>query len=174
MKWNVAILLCCSVALGQTPSKSDSHLPNALASVLAEVKSRSHLAVLLPSELPAPFAEAKLAVIAPDSKDGYDISLYYETSGGGILFAASFSGNAHPDFRLNEIPNLRKVKLSHGIVGYFREVGCGGSCAPANLWWEEDHVLYQIQLELSSNLPDKEQQRRIIATANSAILADPR
>ena len=167
-------MLWCSVALGQGSPKPALLLPEALASLLAEVKAKSHVAVLLPSELPEPFAEAKDAVIQSDSEDEYAISLYYETSGGGILFAASFSANGRADYGPKDIPNVRKVKLSHGLVGYFREVGCGGSCAPANLWWEEDHVLYQIQLELSPNLADKDQQRKMIATANSAILPGPR
>jgi hypothetical protein len=174
MKWNVAILLCCSVALGQSPSKPALHLPEALASVLAEVKAKSHLEVLLPSELPHPFAEAKYATVESASQNEYGISLYYKLDVGDSGFAASFSADAHPNYGPQDIPNVRKVKLSHGLVGYFREVGCGGSCAPANLWWEEDHVLYSLQLRLRPDLPDKDQQRKMIAVANSAILAGPR
>lgn len=174
MKWNVAILLCCSVALGQSPSKAASHLPEALASVLAEVKAKSPLEVLLPSELPHPFAEAKYATVQSASQNEYGISLYYKLDVGDSGFAASFGAEAHPDYGPQDIPNVRRIKLSHGLVGYFREVGCGGSCAPANLWWEEDHVLYSLQLRLRPDLPDKDQQRKMIAVANSAILAGPR
>ncbi|MGA7858277.1 MAG: hypothetical protein WCA11_10150 [Terracidiphilus sp.] len=174
MKWNVAILLCCSVALGQSSSKAVQHLPEALTSVLAEVKAKSHLEVLLPSELPHPFGEAKYAIVESASQIEYGISLYYKLDVGDSGFAAFFSANGHPGYGPKDIPNVREVKLSHGLVGYFREVSCGGSCAPANLWWEEDHVLYSLQLRLRPDLPDKDQQREMIAVANSAILAGPR
>ncbi len=174
MKWNVAILLCCPVALGQSPPKPALHLPEALATVLAEVKTKSHLAILLPSELPKPFADAKYATVESASENEYGISLYYELGVGDSAFAASFSAESQPGYGPKDIPNVREVKLSHGLVGYFREVSCGGSCAPANIWWEEDHVLYSLQLKLRLDLPDKDQQRKMIAVANSAILAGPR
>jgi hypothetical protein len=174
MKWNVAILLCCSVALVRSQSKPALHLPEALVSVLAEVKAKSQLEVLLPGELPHPFAEAKYAKVQSASQSEYGISLYYKLDVGDSGFAASFSAEAHPDYGPQDIPNVRQVKLSHGLVGYFREVGCGGSCAPANLWWQEDHVLYSLPLRLSPDLPDKDQQRKMVAVANSAILAGPR
>ena len=169
-------MLCCSVALGQSAPKPAQHLhlPEALASVLAEVKAKSHVAVLLPSELPNPFAGAKHGIVESASENEYGISLYYELGVGDSGFAASFGADAHPDYGPEDMPNVRKVKLSHGLVGYFREVSCGGSCAPANLWWEEDHVLYCLQLRLHPDLPDKDQQRQMIAAANSAILAGPR
>jgi hypothetical protein len=93
---------------------------------------------------------------------------------GDAGFAASFMSDAHPDYDPKDIGNVREVKLPHGLVGYFSPVSCGGSCAPANLWWEEDQVLYQIQLKLSSTLAEMDQQRATVAVANSAILAGPR
>jgi hypothetical protein len=172
MTWIVPFLLCC-VALGQTPSTPAQHLPEALASVLAEVKAKSHVGVLLPSELPQPFARAKYATVDAASEDGYAISLYYQLGAGDSGFAAFFSADAHPNYGPKDIPNVRKVKLSHGLIGYFREVSCGGSCAPANLWWEDGHALYSLQLMLRSDLPDRDQQRKMISVANSAILAGP-
>jgi hypothetical protein len=142
--------------------------------VLSEVKANSNLEVLLPSELPHPIGEAKYATVVSDSPNKYGISLYYELDLGDSGFAASFSADAHPDYEPKDIPNVRKVKLSKGFIGYFRAVSCGGSCAPANLWWEEGHVLYSLQLSLRSELPNKDQRRKMIAVANSAILAGPR
>src|SRR5215469_10929774 len=145
-KWSVAILLCCSAALGQSQPKLAAHLPEALASVLVEIKAKSHVDVLLPSELSQPVAEAKHANVDSASEDEYAISLYYELGVGNAGFAASFAAKAHPDYGPKDLPNVEGVKLSDGLIGYFRPVSCGGSCAPANLWWEEDRILYQIQL----------------------------
>ena len=174
MKWGVAFMLCCSVALGQRTPKATGNLPNDLSSALAEVKAKSHVAILLPSELPQLFADAKYAIVESASENGYGISLYYELNAGNSAFAAAFSADSQPNYGPKDIPNVRRVKLSHGLVGYFRQVGCGGSCAPANIWWEENHVLYSLQLRLRPDLSAREQQREMIAIANSAILAGPR
>jgi len=174
MKWGLAFMLCCSVALGQSTPKANGNLPNGLSSALTEVKTKSHVAILLPSELPQPFADAKYATVESASENEYAISLYYKLNAGDSAFAALFSADSQPNYGPKDIPNVREVKLSHGLVGYFREVGCGGSCAPANIWWEEDHVLYSLQLRLRPDLSDQKQQREMIAVANSAILAGPR
>jgi hypothetical protein len=181
MKWSIAILLGASVALAQHPSGAAQSLgahalpvAKALASALSDVKEKSRIAVLLPSELPQPFAKAKHAIVETASEDEYVISLYYELGVGDSGFAASFTANARPKYGPKDIGNVREVKLSRGLVGYFRPVSCGGSCAPANLWWEEHQVLYQIQLKLALALTDAGQQRAMIGTANSAILAGPR
>jgi hypothetical protein len=149
-------------------------LPTALATVLSRVKSGSHLPVLLPSQLPQPVVKARYAVVENASEGEYVISLNYELGIGDSGFAASFEANAHANYGPRDLPNVEEVKLSRGLVGYFRPVSCGGSCAPANLWWEEHRILYQIQLKLPSTLSEKEQRSKIIATAISAILAGPR
>lgn len=156
------------------PDEPAVSLPKALSSVLSEVKAKSQIAVLLPSTLSQPFADAKYPVIEKASGDEYAISLSYQPDGGNAAFAALFTGRANPNYEPQELPNVRKIELFHGIPGYFRPVSCGGSCAPANLWWREHRVLYQIQLKLSSTVPEKEQQSILAAAANSAILAGPR
>jgi len=48
-------------------------------------------------------------------------------------------------------------------------MSCGGSCAPANLWWEQNGATYQIQLKLSSATDEREQERLLVETANSVV-----
>lgn len=156
------------------PAEPAVSLPKALSSVLSEVKAKSHIAVLLPSTLSQPVADAKYPVIEKASEDEYAISLYYQPDIGNAGFAALFTAQAHPNYEPQELSNVRKVELSQGILGYFRPVSCGGSCAPANLWWKKDRVLYQIQLKLSSTVPEKDQKSVLATAANSAILAGPR
>lgn len=157
-----------------SPANSAIPLPSALASILSEVKAKSHLPLLLPSALPQSIAKAKYAVVETASKDEYVISLNYELGVGDSGFAASFAANAHANIGPKDLSNVEEVKLSRGLVGYFRSVSCGGSCAPANLWWEENRILYQIQLRLSSTTPEGDQRRLTIAAANSAVIAGPR
>jgi hypothetical protein len=181
MRWIIAIFFCASLALAQdAPSarrakhEPAASVPEALVPAVAEVKAKSRIALLLPSELSQPVAEAKHAVVERASDDEYAISLYYKLGVGDSGFAASFMANAHPDYGPKDLPNVDEVKLSRGLVGYFSPVSCGGSCAPANLWWEENRILYQIQLRLSSTVSGNDQRKVIIAAANSAILVGPR
>ncbi len=157
-----------------SPMGSVRYLPEPLASVLPEIKAKSRVPVLLPTKFSNPIRGAKYAVVESASDNGYAISLYYELGIGDAGFAASFEANAHPNYGPKDIGNVREVKLSRSLVGYFRPVSCGGSCAPASIWWKEGQVLYQIQLKLSPDLRQDEQQKAITAAANSAILAGPR
>ncbi len=148
--------------------------PDVFLSVLARVKAKTRVPVLLPTELPRPFSNAKHASVDKATTDEYAVSLYYELDAGDAGFAASFGATNNPTYSPRELENVRQVKLASGITGFFRPVSCGGSCAPANVWWEQRSVLYQIQLKLSSSLREKNQQGIITAVANSAILAGPR
>ena len=143
-------------------------------SVLPQIKARSHIPILLPSELPMPIAKAKHVVIGRIDQDEYGMGLFYELGVGDAGLAASFSARGKPKFHPQELPNVEPVDLARHLHGFFRAVSCGGSCAPANLWWEQGGVLYQIQLGLSPSLSDKDQQKAITAAADSAILAGPR
>jgi hypothetical protein len=149
-------------------------LPDVFLSVLAEVKANTRLPVLLPAELPKPFSDAKHATVGKTTADEYAVGLYYELDAGNAGFAASFEATNNPRYSPRELANVRQVKLASSITGFFRPVDCGGSCVPANLWWEQGAVLYQIQLKLPSTLREKNQQGIITGVANSAILAGPR
>ena len=132
-----------------------------------EIRGKTPIPVLLPSRLPAAISgkDIKLAW-GSVSADGYGISLYYDEIGTNATFAASFAA-----FResLRDLPNVRRVTLANGIVGMFRPVSCGGSCAPANLWWKQNGVTYQIQIKLSSTTDEKEQEKILVQTANSNV-----
>jgi hypothetical protein len=153
-------------------SATQATLPKALVSVLPMVKAKTRIPVLLPSELPEPIAGAHYAVVQKTDADEYAISLYFKLGVGDAGFAAFFAAQAHPKYNSRELGN--EVQLVHGTHGFFRPVSCGGSCAPASLLWELGGNLYQIQLEMSSTLSEADQQKAIISTADSAILAGPR
>jgi hypothetical protein len=181
----MAVSLGCPVRLGSravpAPSmdaadeaKSDRPLPRIFVSVLPEVKAKSRVAVLLPTELRKPLEEAKHALVEKVAANAYAISLYYELGIGDAGFAASFAADASPNDDPRGLPGNHEVNLARGIRGFFSPVSCGGSCAPANLWWDQAGVLYQIQLKLPSTLGENDQEKTIVAVADSAILAGPR
>lgn len=163
------IVLCAAVRENVAGS-----LPNVFGSVLAEVKAKTKVPVLLPTELPRPFSDAKHARVDKATADEYVLSLYYDLNAEDAGFAALFEATNNPHYPPRELGNVRELKLAGGFTGFFRPVNCGGSCAPANLWWEQGAVLYQIQLKLPSTLGEKKQPGIITTVANSAILAGPR
>jgi len=169
-----ALSMSCPAQAAKSFPDQFASFPDQFASVLPEVKGKSRVPVFLPSELPRPIRGAKHAVVESASDNEYAISLYYELGVGDAGYAASFQAQRDPDYDPHELPNVRKVELSHGVVGYFRPVSCGGSCAPANIWWKDGRVLYQIQLGFPSTLRQVEQRKRITAAADSAILSGPR
>lgn len=155
---------------------SEKALPKVFASVLPQIKARSHAPILLPSELPSPISTAKYAVADELEADKYSVTLFYERQSETAYFgfAAFFTAQREPKFNPQELPDVEPVTLAHHLHGFFRAVSCSGSCAPANLWWEQNGVLYQIQLMLNANLSDEDQEKTIVAVVDSAILAGPR
>ncbi|MBV9573607.1 MAG: hypothetical protein JOY93_06100 [Acidobacteriales bacterium] len=149
-------------------------LPQVFADVLAEIKTKTHVAILLPSHLVEPIVDAKHAFIENANADAYAVSLYYEIGFGNSGFAGSFSAQAKSKYKPGEVSDVIPVKLAHGLRGFFRAVSCGGSCAPANLWWEQNGTLYQIQLHLPSTLSEHNQEKAIVNLADSSITGGPR
>lgn len=136
-------------------------------SAIAEIRGQTKLPIVLPSKLPTVLDERNIKLATGMvTKNGYTISLHYDETGSGASFAAMFAGLTDV-FR--DLPNTQPAKLANGIVGIFRPVSCGGSCAPANLWWEKDGVMYQIQIKLPSTMDESEQQRIMVELANSSV-----
>ena len=168
-------------AQGKPPSRDDiasanttaTPLPPVFTKVLPQIKAQSQVPVLLPEQLPRAIEDAKHAIVRATA-DQYAISLYFELDSGDAGFAAFFSADKKPMFRLQELPNVQEVKLVHGVQGFFRPISCGGSCAPANIWWEDRGVEYQIQIKTFSSKSEQNQARTLIDLANSSILAGPR
>lgn len=175
LQWTLALTLAAilifSVGDSRAESPQASPVPAAFTAVLSQIKATSQIPILLPSEVPG---GANHVQLDKATSDEYAISLCYESGAGNAGFAASFSGRGKPNYSPAELRNVRTVELARGIRGYFRAVSCGGSCGPANVWWEAGGVLYQIHLELSSTTDDQSQEEAMVAVANSAIQAGPR
>jgi hypothetical protein len=121
--------------------------------------------------LPSGISEKDIKLAAGELRaDGYFISLYFSEVGTNAAFAAGFGGSTSI-FDPQHLPNTRRVALSGGRAGMFRPVSCGGSCAPANSWWEQNGVIYQIQIKLRSDSTEKDQEKILIETVNSTVTA---
>jgi hypothetical protein len=138
------------------------------APALEQIESKTHIPILLPSKLPSGIPESGIKLASGEvRKDGYFISLYYSEDA-NASYAAGFGGSTII-LQDRDLPNSARVALSDRRTGIFRPVSCGGSCAPANLWWEQNGVMYQIQVKLSPDLPEKDQRKILVETANSTV-----
>lgn len=160
--------------LSQQIGAVSQSLPEGFASCVREVKAKTRVPILLPSTLPDPIGKAKDTVVQSAAEDSYAISLYYELEIGDAGFAANFTAQAKPNYTPEDLGNVQRTALAQGLIGFFGPVSCGGSCAPANLWWQQNGTLYQIQLKLSSTMTERDQLKALTAAANSAITAGPR
>ncbi len=160
--------------LSQQNGGAPQSLPEGFASSVRAIKAKTRVPILLPSALPDPIGKAKHTVVQSVDEDSYAISLYYELGIGDAGFAANFTGRAKPNYSPEDLANVERTPLAPGLIGFFRPVSCGGSCAPANLWWQQNGILYQIQLKLSSTLSEQDQQKALTAAVDSAITAGPR
>jgi hypothetical protein len=138
---------------------------------LHDLRGKTRIPIMLPSKLPAPIRESDIKLASGEVRDdGYFISLYFEEIGSNASYAAGFGGSTRT-LQATELANTQTVALTHGRTGVFRPVSCGGSCAPAHLWWEQRGVMYQIQIRLNSETSEKDQQKILVAAANSIITA---
>jgi hypothetical protein len=124
---------------------------------------------MLPSKLPSHILERDIKLAYGEVlKDGYFISLYFSEVGSDATYAAGFGGST--DLAV-DLPNTR---LADGRAATFLAVSCGGSCAPANLWWEQNAVLYQIQIRLPSSMAEEQQKKILIEAADVSVAAPPK
>jgi len=138
-------------------------------SAIDDLHGKTRIPILLPTRLPSIIADSNIKLAYGEAReDGYFISLYYEEIGSNASYAAGFGGETKT-FRLTELRNTKPLALSGGRRGAFRPVSCGGSCAPANLWWEQDGATYDIQIKLSSDMPEKQQAKILVETANAIV-----
>lgn len=137
---------------------------------LEQIQSQTRIPILLPSRLPSAIPESAIKLASGEvRKDGYFISLYYSADA-IASYAAGFGGSTSI-LKAQDLTDTRRVALSGGRAGMFRPVSCGSSCAPANLWWEQNGVMYQIQIKLGSDSLEKDQEKILVETANYIVTA---
>lgn len=132
---------------------------------LAQVKSETKIPILLPSEFPAPIIENNIHFAVGNGKlNKYEITLFYEEGAGYAAFVGYFAGEPIGKFQAKG----KKVNLANGVTGYFKGKSCGGSCSPSQIRWQQDNVLYTLQLKLAVKT-EAEEEHAVATAANSAI-----
>jgi hypothetical protein len=162
-------LLIAIAALLLVPASAPAKtldLPDLFANALPKVKAKTTVPILLPQRY---ISDAKKNFpSASGRKKGYTFSIGAVKNCGGATacFVAEFSAKkgAKPSFK-------KTVKLAHGRTGHFKPLTCGASCSPPMLEWRQGGVLYWIQAHAGTA---KQEKRRLVRMANSAIRHGPR
>ena len=132
---------------------------------LKDIGTQVSFPIVLPSNLTYFRPGAIKFVSGEVRKDGYFISLYYSEDTSNATYAAGFSGST----AVGDRPYKPNVKLAGDRLGEFLPVSCGGSCAPANLSWQQDGITYGIQIKLRSDMPEENQEKILVDAANSTV-----
>jgi len=142
-------------------------VPKKFKKQIKKVKAKTGLPVLVPQKIWVPTKPSRTYAQQFTTEKSYTLELDAAPgcNGANACFLAEFIGTRGGDYSFK-----RKVNLSHGIVGRWRPVSCGASCAPAFIQWKEFGVLYEIQ----DKGVGKHEKRWMQKLANSAIQHGPR
>lgn len=159
----VAAVCCiaCAAAFGAT-----NQISAMMAKARAQLGSSVVVPVYLPTRLPADTSAKVTSAVGARTAHGYTVTLYYLVGAGDVGYAGMVSGSANT---FASLPNTKAVQLANGTAALFRPVSCGGSCAPANLWWQASNYEYSIQLSLPSRMASKAQLAQLLVVANSMV-----
>jgi hypothetical protein len=163
--WIVALALVAAVAVAVPALAAGNRMnvPQKFAKVLPKVKQKSGIPVLIPTYLDAGAKPSRIFGQGSAKKGEYLLELGFgkNCTGGNACFVAAFIANkgAKPIGKI-------KLKLTHGITGYYHQGGCGANCAPDGVEWKQGGVLYEVQMKAS--------QAKIVRLANQSIKAGPR
>jgi hypothetical protein len=173
----IVIPLWLRVALatvfGATVAAAQSKRPTKVfRPVIAELRNTVRIPILLPARLPPMLRAPEINVvrIVAAAADSYSVELRYHGTDGDAGFAAFFAGSRHG---LGDVPGPHSIRLANGTPATFEPVHCGGSCGPANLWWQEDGVSYALQIELPFDMRERAQARMLLETANAMVRIRP-
>ena len=160
------IILCMLLIFSQPALGED--IRALLKKAVNEIGDNSQVPIRLPSIIPDIISKHGVkSVLGKSVSNGYSVSIYYAKEPSNAALAGIISGST---LTFESLPNTVSVKLLKGTNALFRPVQCGGSCAPANIWWQIEGVEYSIQLKLPSTLREEEQKKVIVEMANSMAM----
>lgn len=141
--------------------------PAVLSGAVTKLRRAHHAGALLPTTIPAIVLKHGIKrVVVAHTQSGYSVAMYYSAQTSDATFAGMVAGSTAVS-SFSSLPGTSSVLLADGTHANFRPVSCGGSCAPANLWWTVDGHEYQLQLKLRSTLSKSRQLHALVQMANS-------
>lgn len=169
---HVSVNAPAQAAQGAAEKTSAGVVAAPFRALLPKLKGDTKVAVLLPGELPPALAKQTIYASGGGDANGYEIKLSSRPDCGAN---SCFIGLL--EARRGEQPSFkREVRLAGGVTGRYQPLTCGGSCSPPVVEWVSEGVLYRVQLDVQwrTKLSPEEEERLMIAVADSAIKAGAR
>lgn len=142
--------------------------PASLSVAATKLSDSKPVPVFLPTVIPNAISKYGIEhTVVDHDASGYTVLLYFSKQTSDATFAGMIAGSTKT---FSTLPGTSHIKLANGATALFRAVSCGGSCAPANLWWQIGGFEYQLQLKLAFELTKAQQQRALVEMANSMTL----
>jgi hypothetical protein len=168
------VALCVAAAMLAMPASAGETAvvspPKIFKSNLSSVKSDSSIsAVYLPSHIRVFTRASRVrgSVDASDNQYNLILGIGSRCNGANVCLLANFA--AIRDER--PASGGRRVRLSRGTTGYWRDISCGASCSPAEIQFVKRGVLYSIA---TKGVTQRNVKATLVKLANSAIEAGPR
>lgn len=151
--WMLLIFAFVGMAGLANARATEDGLTVLLAKATADLGGDVLVPVYLPSRLPSEVSRygVKFA-FAQRTDGGYEVSLYYSEDTSDATFAGMIAGSSTA---FPSLPNTKVVHLGSGTEALFRQVSCGRSCAPANLWWRARGMSIQSSSNCRRECPRK-------------------
>jgi len=178
--FGIVSLLIAGSALGADNSKKT--VGRLFEQAAVTIARRTAVAVYVPVSLQSLDTYAQDGCSFADANaDRYEVAVYgrlteygqteplpCEANQAGLL--GIIIGTVQPIPDLSKDPKARRLSLGNGAVAWFLPVSCGGSCAPASLYWQTTKASYVLQMKLASSVAETEQREQLLRTANSLRL----
>ena len=131
-----------TLVAGSALAASSSNSVNVLkvfSKQIASIKKSSKAPVILPASLPFGGKVPKVYPAGAGTRNSWTLVLSGAPNCGGAdaCFLASFDAQ-----RGGKLPGKSNLKLAGGQAAFFKDVTCGASCSPAEIWFVYRGVLY--------------------------------
>mgnify|MGYP007043482313 CR=1 FL=1 len=137
------------------------------APVISEIQHDVDVPFYLPSLLPELISQHGIYVADGKLKKGqYIVSFYYGKEPIMLAYAGAVTGST---LTFDDLPNTQTVYLNNNVKALFRPISCGGSCSPANLWWQLKGHQYSVQVKFPSSTNEQLQIQALSIIANSMV-----
>lgn len=178
-------LIALALGAASFAAAPNSSVRDILEKAARDVVAHTAVPVYVPASLQSLDAAGNGGcAFASSNGDGFDIKIYGRVTEYGktsplpceannVALLAEIHGQKKQEPEVEKRRGMRRVVLRDGTPGWFSPVSCGGSCAPATLYWQTSRASYWLQMRLPSTVSKSDQLRQLVDAVNSSELVLP-